>query len=109
MLETDTLQGVGKLDVDAEIVGVELKLVALKQAALLIDIERQRRDRAIDRELPMAITGWIGPKLDPRKPVRRFALAVAHIRSYNTALMNSATIRSVSPAASRCGAWPMPG
>ncbi len=49
MLEAQPLDGVGQLDVDAEIVGVELELVAFEQRALLVDVHSQRRDVAVDR------------------------------------------------------------
>ena len=55
MLEAQTLQGVGELDVDAEIVGVELELVARLQAAILVDVERERRDRAFDLQPPVRV------------------------------------------------------
>ena len=38
VLEAQPLDRVGELDVDAEVVGVELELVALEQAALLVDV-----------------------------------------------------------------------
>ena len=66
VLEAQPLQRVGELDVDAEIVGVELELVALEQAALLVDVHGQRRDVAVDRELPVPIARRIGRKVDPR-------------------------------------------
>ena len=40
MLEAQALDGVGKLDIDAEVIGVELEFVALEQRALLVDIHR---------------------------------------------------------------------
>src|ERR1700687_1991003 len=52
MLEAQTLQGVGELDVDAQIVGVELELIARLQAAILVDVERERRDRDFDLQPP---------------------------------------------------------
>ena len=55
MLEAYPLQRVGKLDVDAEVVGIELELVAGIQAAVLVDVQRQRRDRAVERELPVRV------------------------------------------------------
>jgi hypothetical protein len=53
VLEAQPLDGVGELDIDAEVVGVELELVALEQRRLLIDVHQQRRDVAVDLELPM--------------------------------------------------------
>ena len=55
MLEANALQDVVQLDVDAEIVGVELELVAGLQPAVFVDVHGQRRDAAIDGQPPMAI------------------------------------------------------
>ena len=55
MLEADPLQRVGELDVDAEVVRIELELVAGIEAAILVDVQRQRRDRAVERELPVRV------------------------------------------------------
>jgi hypothetical protein len=44
MLEAQPLHSVGELDIDAEIVGIELELVAFVQPALLVDVHGQRRD-----------------------------------------------------------------
>ena len=49
MLEADAVQRVVQLDIDAEIVGIELELVAGHEAAILGDVERQRRHRPVDR------------------------------------------------------------
>ncbi len=56
VLEAQALQRIRKFDVDAEIVGIELEPVAGPDAALLGDVERERRRLAIDRELPMHVT-----------------------------------------------------
>jgi hypothetical protein len=55
VLEANALQRVVQLDVDAQIVRIELELVARLQAGVFIDVEGQRRGRAVDRKLPVAI------------------------------------------------------
>src|SRR6185503_19942416 len=55
MLETDSLQRIGELDVDAEIVGIELELVAWTNPAVFVDPHRERREGAVERELPVRI------------------------------------------------------
>ena len=50
MLEAQPLQRVGQLDIDAEIVGVELELIAFEQRRVLVDVHQQRRDVAVDRQ-----------------------------------------------------------
>ena len=71
MLEAQPLDGVGQFDVDAEIVGVELQLVALEQRALLIDVHHERGDVAVDLEPPMAIARRLGLEIDPRLAIRQ--------------------------------------
>ena len=60
MLEAQPLHGVGQLDVDAEIVGIQLELIALEQAGILVDVHGQRRDIALDRQLPVPVARRIG-------------------------------------------------
>ena len=55
MLEANALQRVGELDVDAEVVRIELELVAGIDAAILVDVHRQRRDGSVERELPVRV------------------------------------------------------
>ena len=51
-----------ELDIDAEVVGVELELVAGNESAILGDVERQRGDGAIDRKAPVPVV--VGPPLE---------------------------------------------
>ena len=74
MLEAQPLDCVGKFDIDAEIVGVELELVAFEQRALLVDVHEQRGDVAVDLELPMAIARRRGLKIDAALTVGQRAL-----------------------------------
>ena len=48
MLEADAVERVVQLDVDAQVVAVELQLVAGAQAGVLVDVERQRGQRAVE-------------------------------------------------------------
>ena len=50
VFETNPLDSVIKLNIDAQIIGIELELVAFAQPAVLIDFHRQRRNR---RTLPV--------------------------------------------------------
>ena len=77
MFEAQPLERVGKLDVDAEIVGIELELVALEQPALLVDVHQQRGDVAVDRELPVPVARRIGLEIDPRYAVGQLGFRVA--------------------------------
>ena len=71
MLEAQPLDRVGEFDIDAEIVGVELQLVAFEQRALLVDVHQQRGDVAVDLELPMPVARRLGLEIDPRLAVRQ--------------------------------------
>ncbi len=55
VLEPQPLHRVVQLDVHAEVVGVELELVAGAQAALLVDVHGEGRDRAVDGEPPVLV------------------------------------------------------
>ncbi len=79
MLEAQPLDGVGELDVDAEIVGIELQLVAFVQPALLVDVHGERRDVAVDGELPMAVVRRIGLEIDPGLAVGELSFGVSHV------------------------------
>jgi hypothetical protein len=46
VLEAQPLDRVVQLDVDAEVVGIELQLVAGPEPAVLADVQRERGDRA---------------------------------------------------------------
>jgi hypothetical protein len=48
VLEADAVDGVVQLDVHAQVVAVELELVAGAQAAVLVEVGRQRGDGALE-------------------------------------------------------------
>ena len=52
------------LDVDAEIVGVELQLVAFVDAAILIDVEGKRGNGAVEGESPVLIAARLTVECD---------------------------------------------
>ncbi len=66
MLEAQSLQRVVQLDVDAEVVGVELQLVVVTQPTVRIDRHGERRDRPVDLELPVPVTGGLGLEAEAR-------------------------------------------
>src|SRR5262249_18044715 len=78
VLETQPLEGVGELDVDAEVVGIELELVAFEQRRLLVDVHQQGGDLAVELELPVAVSRRIGLEIDPASAVAQFAFGVGH-------------------------------
>ena len=56
MLEAEALNRVGEFDVDAKVVGIELEPVVRRQPRVFLDVHRQGRNRAVERELPMAVS-----------------------------------------------------
>src|SRR5690606_15662768 len=65
MLEADALQRVVQLDVDAEIIRIELQLVAGPDAGVLVDVDRQRGDRAVEGQLQVTVLRRVGLVVDP--------------------------------------------
>src|SRR5262249_37083791 len=74
VLEPQPLQGVSKLDIDAEIIGIELELITLEQPGVLVDIESQSSDFAVDGQFPMPVTCRLGLEVNARSAVRQFML-----------------------------------
>ncbi len=88
MLEAQPFDRVGKLDVDAEIVGIELELVALEQAGLLIDVHHQRGDVAVEIQLPMPVPRRLGLEIDPRLAIRQRAICFSHLRALDVGFLD---------------------
>ncbi len=55
VLETDTLQGIGELDVDTQIVGVQLEAIVGTQAGVFANVHRQRGNRAVKDQFPVLV------------------------------------------------------
>ena len=55
MLEADALDGVGELDIDAEVVRVELELVAFGERLVFLDVHRECGDVAVALEFPVPV------------------------------------------------------
>ncbi len=64
MLESESPDGVGELDVDGEVVRVELELVFVTEASGGIDVHIQIRDTAIESETPVLVSIGMGLKID---------------------------------------------
>ena len=60
MFEAKPLHCVRELDVDAEVVRVELQGVALAKRGVLLDVDGQRRDVAVDVETQATVKIWVG-------------------------------------------------
>jgi hypothetical protein len=76
MLEAQPLDGVVQLDVHAQVVGVELELVARDEAAVLLDVHVKRGHRTVEGELPVPVAARLRPEVDYR------ALVVGHDPSF---------------------------
>jgi hypothetical protein len=64
VLEAQPLHRVVQLDVHAQVIGVELQLIAGTDAAPLVDVHRERRRLAVDVELPVPVAGGAGLEAD---------------------------------------------
>ena len=78
MFKAQPLHRVREFNIDAEIVGVQLELVAFEQPAILVDIHGQRCDVAIDCELPMPVARRIGLEIDVAGTARKDAVFPGH-------------------------------
>src|SRR3546814_20582437 len=71
MLEAQALHDIMQLDIDAEIVGIQLQLIARPQAAVFADVHRQRGGGAVDAEVPMLVLAGPGVEITRRSEERR--------------------------------------
>ena len=78
MLEAQPLHGVREFDVDAEIVGIQLELIALEQAGILVDVHGERRDVAFHAQLPVPVALRIGLKIDVFRAACEDAIFTGH-------------------------------
>src|SRR5262249_18599860 len=83
MLETNALDRVGQLDVDAEIVGVQLESVLRRQPSIFADVHCQRGNSALECQLPMLVLSRVSFEADRTRSVRH---AVELERSFETTL-----------------------
>ena len=111
MLETQALHGIAQFDVDAEIVGIELELVALEQAGILVDVQHELGGIAVERQPPVAIARRLGLEIDAwRHALPLLASSPGHRRTpwphmnndacalYINRMHNSASSRQASEA-----------
>ena len=84
VLEAQALDGVGELDVDAEVVGVELQLVVVGQAGVLAHVHRQRGDRAVEGQLPVLVGVGVGFEGDQDGSVLKLNARSNYFRAVTT-------------------------
>ena len=102
MFEPQPIDRVGQFDIDAEIVGIELEIVAFEQRRFFVDVHHQRRDFAVDLELPMAIARRLGLKIDPHALVDSLVrVAAALARKCMICLAHRGLGRSASTASAK--------
>ena len=104
VLEAQPLDGVVELDVDAEVVAVELQLVVVAQPGLRRDPQRERGDRGVDRQLPVAVRRRLGVERDVlgRRSSARLDGRPPSARRYVKTLSNIYTLCNVVDVKSRC-------
>jgi hypothetical protein len=64
MFESNVLQSIVQLDIYSEIVRIQFQFISRADSAVLGDIHRQRRYRAVEGETPMLVPRRIGLKID---------------------------------------------
>ncbi|TWG86018.1 hypothetical protein L602_002200000730 [Cupriavidus gilardii J11] len=64
MLEADAVQRVVQLDIDTQVIAVQFQLVAGAQPSVLVDIEQQGSNGAIELEPQVPVAGRIGLVVD---------------------------------------------
>ena len=65
MLEAQPHDGVGQFDIHAQIVGIELELVTRDNGRFFVDGERQRGQRRLNGDAPVAVVGWMCLECEP--------------------------------------------
>src|SRR5690606_12927140 len=66
VLEAQPLDRVLQLEVDAEVVAVQLQLVARPERVGRVDLQREAGDGTVDPELPVPVAVRVGLELDHR-------------------------------------------
>src|SRR6188508_2214192 len=78
MLEAQALQCIRKFDIDAEVVRIELQLVAFEQAAVLVHVHGKRRHVTIDGQFPVLVARWLGLKTYTSQAVSQLSSVLGH-------------------------------
>ena len=86
MLEAQPLHRIIQFDIDAEIVGIQLELIALEQAAILVDIHGQGRNVAVHGKLPMLVARRVGLEVDILRAAGEDAIFTGHEPPFETPL-----------------------
>jgi len=84
MLEANPVERVVELDVHAEVVAVQLQLVAGADAAVLGDAHAQRRDRSVEPQRPVPVTRGVRLVVDAGIDARQLGGVVcgAHLQPF---------------------------
>ena len=72
VFEPDPLQRVVKLDIDSEVVGIKLQLIARHQGRFFVHVQREPRDASVKCQIPVMVFVRAGPEVDPRLARRCF-------------------------------------
>ena len=64
MFKAQTLNGVGQFNIHAEVVGIELELVAIGERLIFLHVHRERGDRPVYRKLPVFVLFGRSLKVD---------------------------------------------
>src|SRR5262245_9897087 len=64
VLETQTLHGIVEFNIDTEIIGIELQLIARHQWRVFLDVHSQRGDPPLDAQFPVLVALWMRGEID---------------------------------------------
>ena len=111
MLEANALDRIGQLDVDAEVVRVQLEPVVGGEPGIFLHVHRQRRDSAIEGQLPVPIffrgsvernsrleCAGVDRHLPPSVPVRRGSVKERYCGRLAALAQFSALVFLVAPS-----------
>src|SRR5213594_912667 len=99
VLEAQPLERVVQLDVHAEVVGVELQLVAGSQAAVLLHVHRERRHRPVEGEPPVLVARGLGAEVHRGLVRRRLSHGLSQDDPEDPGLLRSEVFPAVRRAA----------
>src|SRR5919109_5289249 len=69
MLETQTLHGIIEFNIDTEIIGIELQLIARYQRCVFLDVHSQRGDPPLEAQFPVLVALWMRGEIDVEFPL----------------------------------------
>src|SRR5262249_46344708 len=96
VLETQTLDGIIKLNIDTEIIGIELQLIARHQRRVFLDVHSQRGDPPLDAQFPVLVALWMRGEIDVEFPLGHQVISWRARRQYPILDLSQNTCKTVA-------------